>query len=109
MEFEPDISKLENVVNRLLEEYDVVNKKCEQLTVDLAESSAQVEALKEENHSLLNDKNTVHSRVTSILEKLSHWEDGVAGDTIETDNATPDETVKDTGGQLFSMGSPTSS
>ena len=101
MEFEPDISKLEKVVSKLLDEYDVVKKKCEQLTIDLTESLTEVESLKEENRILLNEKDTVHSQVSTILEKLSGWED-----SLGAQDDSPDASAsKDTNGQLFSMGS----
>lgn len=101
MEFEPDLSKLEDGVSRLLEEYNNVKKKCEQLTVDLAEVEAQVAELKEEKMLLMSEKDTVHSRVSSILEKLSDWEGAPTG-SDEQDSAAE---TKETAGQLFSMGS----
>ena len=101
MEFEPDISKLEIVVSKLLDEYNVVKKKCEQLTIDLTESLAEVESLKEANRTLLNEKDTVHSHVSTILEKLSGWEESLGAQADSSDEAAPN----DTNGQLFSMGS----
>lgn len=100
MEFEPDISKLENVVNRLLGEYELLKGKCEKLTINLAESKAEVEELKDEKMSLLQDKDTIHSQVSSILNKLTEWEDGL--DHSDTGAKTPSSS--DAGGQLFSMG-----
>lgn len=104
MEFEPDIAKLEKVVDRLLSEYNIVKGKCEQLTLDLAESMAQVDELKEEKGALLNDKDTVHSRVATILDKLNEWEGGLEGSSAPVSNESTAD-VKDAGGQLFSMGS----
>jgi FtsZ-binding cell division protein ZapB len=104
MEFEPDISQLENAVTRLLEEYHVEKKKCEQLTLDLAESLARIEELKEEKVALLNEKEAVHSRVSTILGKLADWEKGLAGKTDIENNGSSQES----GGQLFSMGASSS-
>ena len=101
MEFDPDISKLENAVDKLLEKYNVLKKECEQLTLDLAESHAQLDELKEEKILLLNEKDTVHSRVTSILGKLSEWEDGLATES----ESSMTETTPETAGELFNMGS----
>ncbi len=99
MEFEPDISQLENVVTRLLEEYHLEKKKCEQLTLDLATSLAQIEELKEEKSALLNDKETVHSRVTTILGKLADWEEGLS-DKMAGDNK---DSSQESRAQLFPM------
>lgn len=101
MDFEPDLSKLEDGVSRLLDEYSNVKKKCEQLTIDLAESEAQVAELKDEKMILMSEKDTVHSRVSSILEKLGDWEGAPAGSDGREDIAE----TKETAGQLFSMGS----
>lgn len=104
MEFEPDIAKLEKVVSRLLAEYNVVKEKCEKLTLDLAESLARIDELKEEKTTLLNDNDTVHSRVSTILEKLSEWEGGLDSKNVD-DVSEKAEIAKDSTGQLFSMGS----
>lgn len=104
MEFEPDITKLEKVVSRLLAEYNVVNEKCEKLTLDLAESLARIDELKEEKSTLLNDNDTVHLRVSTILEKLSEWEGGLDRKSVDDGNEKV-ELAKDPTGQLFSMGS----
>lgn len=101
MDFDPDIAKLESSVDRLLDKYNVLKKECEQLTLELAESQAQLSGLLEEKNILLNEKDTVHSKVTSILGKLSAWEDSLSDDS-EVSNA---ETSPEQGGQLFSMGS----
>ncbi len=102
MDFEPDVSKLEDVVTRLLDEYDVLKKKCEQLTLDLADSLVQVDELKEEKIALLNEKETVHGRVTTILDKLSDWEEGLVA---EVDGENADAHQDASSGQLFTMGS----
>ncbi len=101
MDFDPDIAKLESSVDRLLDKYNVLKKECEQLAMDLAESNAQLSGLLEEKNILLNEKDTVHSKVTSILGKLSAWEDSLAGDS----EASHTENAPEQGGQLFTMGS----
>lgn len=101
MEFDPDVSKLERVVDKLLDKYELLKKDFEQLTLDLADSHAQLDELKGEKIILLNEKDTIHSKVTSILGKLSEWEDGLEG---ESDSDRVDVS-QEPGGQLFTMGS----
>lgn len=102
MEFE-GLSRLEDIVGRLLTQYAELNKKNEMLTVEVAEKKQELGRLHDKILEMHGEKEDVHHRVSSILTKLTEWEQAK-----EDDDPAPDQEVtslaEESQKKLFNMG-----
>lgn len=104
MEFE-GLSRLEDIVGRLLSQHAELKKQNEMLAVEVEEKKQELGRLHEKILEMHGDKEEVHHRVTSILTKLEEWElakdDSAAGGQ---DAPQESSAAQDAQKQLFNMG-----
>jgi len=74
MDESSSILQLENVVDKLIRDYQNLQQERDKLTRDLLTRDEQIAALQEENAQLNAEKQDVHGRVSSLLGKLVEWE-----------------------------------
>jgi hypothetical protein len=102
MEF-AGLTRLEDIVGRLLTQYAELNKKNEMLSVEVAEKKQELGRLHDKILEMHGEKEDVHHRVSSILTKLDAWEQAKGDDDLAPDQeAAPlaEESQK----KLFNMG-----
>ncbi len=104
MEFE-GLTRLEDIVGRLLAQYTELKKQNEMLVGEAAEKKQEIGRLHDKILEMHGDKEEVHHRVSSILTKLEEWEQikdhaGASGQEPAPEGTAPQESQK----HLFNMG-----
>lgn len=101
------LTRLEEIVGRLLSQYADLQKKNETLAAELESKQQELDHLQGKLQEMHGDKDEVHQRLSSILTKLEKWEEGAATEAAdrgdEADNPA-EETDAEAPKQLFNMG-----
>lgn len=104
MEFE-GLTRLEDIVGRLLSQYTECKKQNEMLAAEVAEKNQELLRLNDKILVMDKDKDEVHHRVSSILTKLDEWEQVSSASETVSQESTPVESVtQDSQNKLFNMG-----
>lgn len=100
------LSRLEEIVSRLLSQYADLKKENEALSAELASKQQEFEQLQATVQEMHGDKDEVHQRLSSILAKLEQWEEAVdtADQSAESAPAAETSQESDSQKQLFNMG-----
>jgi regulator of replication initiation timing len=78
MEYE-ELSRLENIVEKLLSQFGSIKQEKEQLEAELERKELELAALREAAGQLKEEKNVIHGRVNSLISSLEKWERVQAG------------------------------
>lgn len=101
------LTRLEEIVGRLLSQYADLQKKNETLTAELESKQQELDHLQGKLQEMHGDKDEVHQRLSSILTKLEKWEQGADTEAADPDDA-PDSPAEaadaEVPKQLFNMG-----
>ena len=110
MEEQADLSKLENIVEKLLSAYNQLKSDKREVEETLLQSQIENEQLQNQLTQLRDEKSHVHDRVAGLLGTIEEWEK--SQNLTVTDE--PDEEVSDfeadrqseveSSSQLFTMG-----
>ncbi|MBU0681855.1 MAG: cell division protein ZapB [Proteobacteria bacterium] len=104
MEFE-GLSRLEDIVGRLLSQYAELKVQNELLVAEVEEKKQELGRLHGKILEMHNDKDEIHHRVSSILTKLEEWELVKHEDGSAVEDSHPDAPVtQDAQKHLFNMG-----
>ncbi len=106
MGHEEKFARLEQVVTRMLASYDTLKAEHNQLQARLQEREQSNRELQEQVESLRNDREMMHSRVTTLIDKVMDWEkeqDGGPGQGDAPPAAGDEQPVEDSM-PIFSMG-----
>lgn len=106
MGHEEKLARLEQVVTRMLASYDTLKAEHNELQARLREREQSNRDLQEQVESLRNDREMMHSRVTTLIDKVMDWEkeqDGGPGQGDAPPAASDDQPVEDSM-PIFSMG-----
>lgn len=104
MEFE-GLTRLEDIVGRLLSQYTEYKQQNEMLAAEVAEKNQELLRLNDKISEMGKDKDEVHHRVSSILTKLDEWEQAGQGSDSVSQESTPGQSVSpDSQNKLFNMG-----
>jgi len=75
MDHEEELVRLEQIVEKLLESYNVLKSDCANLQQRLQAKEKENKTLLEQVQSLSSDKSTMHNRVTGLIGKIEAWEE----------------------------------
>ena len=105
MEFE-GLERLEDMVGRLLSQHAELKKQNEMLAAEVEEKKHELGRLSDEIQEMKGDKEKIHQRVSSILNKLEAWEQPKEEAVNAEPEALQNNPVEDqkSPNQLFNMG-----
>ena len=103
------LTRLEEIVGRLLSQYADLQKKNETLAAELESKQQELDHLQGKLQEMHGDKDEVHQRLSSILTKLEKWEQGAEAEAEAVDRddevGSPAEAADtEAPKQLFNMG-----
>lgn len=102
MEF-AGLTRLEDIVGRLLTQYAELNKENEMLAVEVAEKKQELGRLHDKILEMHGEKEDIHHRVSSILTKLDAWEQ-TKGDHDSAPDQEAAPLAEEAQKKLFNMG-----
>lgn len=104
MEFE-GLTRLEDIVGRLLSQHAELKKQNEMLAAEVEEKKQELGRLHDKIVEMHGDKEEVHHRVSSILTKLEEWEQVKEGSAPAHQETAPGVAVdQESQKHLFNMG-----
>ncbi len=104
MEFE-GLTRLEDIVGRLLTQYAELKQQNEMLAAEVEEKKQELGRLHDKVLDMHGDKEEVHQRVSSILTKLEAWEQVKEGSGAVVNESAPETPIaQESQNQLFNMG-----
>ncbi len=104
MEFE-GLTRLEDIVGRLLSQHAELKKQNEMLAAEVDEKKQELGRLHDKILEMHGDKEEVHHRVSSILTKLEEWEQVKEGSESVHQETAPEVPVdQESQKHLFNMG-----
>ena len=69
-----ELSRLENIVEKLLSQFGTLKEEKQQLEAELDRKEQEIGQLKETAAQLKEEKNVIHGRVSSLITSLEKWE-----------------------------------
>ncbi len=89
MDESSSIIQLEDVVEKLIHNYQDLQRERDGLVSDLASKGDEINALQGQITQLQSEQENVHGRVSSLLGKLVEWEQGLEPAEQHDDSAQP--------------------
>lgn len=74
MGHEEDLSRLENIVEKMLAGFNELKRKNSALEASLALKEEEVQGLKETLNDLQDDRSAIRERVTGLISSIEKWE-----------------------------------
>ena len=74
MEQNENLVRLEQFVERLIENHNQLKKESNELTAQLQEKQQEIIDLQETVKCLQEDKGVIHNQVTGLIDKIGEWE-----------------------------------
>lgn len=87
MEYEEDLKKLEDNVEKMLSSLDSVQGEKIKLQADIARLELDKKGLEEQIKRLKDEKKSIHQRVSGLLGSIEKWEKSAAQETASLSSA----------------------
>ena len=100
MEQNENLERLEQFVEKLIENHNQLKKEKNELTAQLHEKQQEIIGLQETVKCLQEDKGEIHNQVTGLIDKIGEWEK-----VLEAEEATPNSDSGEGQAQKVSKGS----
>ena len=102
MEQNQDLARLEQFVEKLIENHNKLKNENNEMHLKLQANQMEIAELQEKLKNLQEDRNVMHDRVTGLIDRIDEWEK----------NFEPDDSAKNTdsgdngGGNVTKKSSP---
>ena len=108
MEHNEDLAKLEQFVERLIENHNQLKNERSELVARLQKKELEITELQDTIKSLQEDRSVIHNQVTGLIDRISEWEKILDRDmgTIQSDDPEEEQSqnVRKETSSLFNVG-----
>lgn len=93
MEHNEDLARLEQFLEKLINNHNQLKKEKSELLSQLQEKQQEIAELQETVSSLREDRSTMHNQVTGLIDRIGEWERILDQEnTVQNDNPGEDQT-----------------